>query len=231
MWLASLTAVGVAGYAASTLLPIRGIHDWVARGAVFRAPPESIALTFDDGPHPERTPRILDLLAQSAAKATFFLIGAQAEKHPDIARRIADEGHGIGNHSWSHPWLPGLSSRRIEDELTRCQDTLSAVTGKRPSLVRPPYGSRDFRFYRIASTLGLTPALWSRDTLDWAGAGPELIRKRLDGAAAGDILLLHDGSPRATGTADALSQWLGSSTPGGRLAALPEGTRAAKGSG
>lgn len=228
MWFASLTAAGIVGYAASTVLPIRGVHDWIVRGAQFRAPPDSIALTFDDGPHPERTPKILDLLAQTDAKATFFLIGAQAARYPDIVRRIAHEGHAIGNHSWSHPWLPGLSSRRIEIELTRCQETLETITGQPPRLVRPPYGSRDFRFYRIADKVGLTSTLWSLDSLDWAGAGVDLILKRLGRATAGDILLLHDGSPRAAGTFGALTQWLRSPPRTGRLAALPESTLAMK---
>lgn len=224
MLLSALTATGAAGYAASTLLPFRGFHDWVVGGAVFRAPPDEIALTFDDGPHPEQTPAILDLLARTGAKATFFLLGERAARYPDIVRRIASEGHAIANHSWSHPWMPKLSGGRIEAELARCQEVLQEITGQPPRFVRPPYGSRDFRFYRIARRLQLTPVLWSHDSLDWAGAGTERVLRRLRRAGPGDIVLLHDGNPRAAAAIPALERWLADPPRGARLAPLrPQG--------
>jgi peptidoglycan/xylan/chitin deacetylase (PgdA/CDA1 family) len=209
----ALLAAGAASYVASTVLPIRGLHDWLVGGAVFRLASPGVAPTFDDGPDPERTPALLDVLARAGAKATFFLVGKCAAAHPDLVRRIAGEGHAIGNHTFTHAWLPGLSARRIEAELARCQDVLADVTGARPRLVRPPYGQRDFRFYRIARRLGLTPVLWSLDSRDWTGASSETILRRARRAGPGDVVLLHDGDPRARGTLAALTEWLATPPP------------------
>lgn len=231
MLLTALTAAGIAGYATSTLLPVRGLHDWMVGGAIFRAPPDEVALTFDDGPHPEQTPAILDLLARTGTKATFFLLGERAARHPDIVRRIAGEGHTIGNHSWSHPWMPKLSGRRIEAELVRCQDVLLEITRQSPRFVRPPYGSRDFRFYRIARRLELTPVLWSLDSLDWAGVETERVLRRLRRAGPGDIVLLHDGNPRAADAIPALERWLANPPRNARLAPLRPNGMAMSGNG
>lgn len=207
MLLTALATGSVAAYAASTLLPVRGIHDWFYRHTLFRSGSDGIALTFDDGPHPEQTPALLDLLAAAHAKATFFVVGERAAQHPDIVRRIAREGHAIGNHSWSHRWLPGLGSTKIHEELLRCQQVLGDILGQAPSLVRPPYGSRDFRFYRAARRLRLTPVLWSTDTHDWAGAGQQHIFDTLRRAPRGAIVLMHDGNARAAASLPALQQW------------------------
>jgi peptidoglycan-N-acetylglucosamine deacetylase len=208
MLLTALATGSVAAYAASTLLPVRGIHDWFYRQTLFSSGSDGIALTFDDGPHPEQTPALLDLLATADAKATFFVVGERAAQHPDIVRRIAGEGHAIGNHSWSHRWLPGLGSKKIEEELQRCQQVLGDILGQTPGLVRPPYGSRDFRFYRAASRLRMTPVLWSTDTRDWAGAGERHIFDNLRRARQGAIVLMHDGNPRAGASLPALRRWL-----------------------
>ena len=218
MLLTALATGSVAAYAASTLLPVRGIHDWFYRQTLFSSGSDGIALTFDDGPHPQQTPALLDVLAAADAKATFFVVGERAAQHPDIVRRIAREGHAIGNHSWSHRWLPGLSSSKIEEELLRCQQVLGDILGQAPGLVRPPYGSRDYRFYRAASRLRLTPVLWSTDTRDWAGAGERHILGTLSRARQGAIVLMHDGNARAAASLPALRQWfaqrLGGAHPG-----------------
>lgn len=208
MLLTALATAGVAAYAASTVLPLRGLHDWWYRGTLFDSGSEGVALTFDDGPHPEQTPAVLDLLAAAGAQATFFVVGERAARHPDIVRRIAREGHAIGNHSWSHRWLPGLGTRAIDSELQRCQQVLEDTLQQAPRLVRPPYGSRDFRFYRAARRLQLTPVLWSTDTHDWAGAGEPHILAALRRAPRGAIVLMHDGNPRAAASLPALRQWL-----------------------
>lgn len=220
MLLTTFTALGGATYAASTLLPIRGIHDWLVGGAVFRIAPISVALTFDDGPNIEQTPVILDVLAKKDIKATFFLIGQRSVQHPEITRRIANEGHAIGNHTWSHSWLPIRSTRYIENELTSCQNALADITGEAPVLMRPPYGSRDFRMYRVARRLGLTPVLWSHDSHDWAGSSSKHILQRLQRTKDGDIVLCHDGNPRASGIVPALRQWLLQKPNSVRLATL-----------
>lgn len=212
MWIELLSATGAAtaSYAfASTVLSFRGLHDWLVPGAVYRCGPGAIALTFDDGPHPERTPRVLDLLAQAKVHATFFLIGERAVAHPELVRRIAAEGHEVGNHSWSHARrLPFCSGRRIEAELSRCQDALAELTGVTPRLFRPPYGARDVRVYRIARALELTPVLWSVDSFDWAGVSAQRVLARARRARGGDVVLLHDGDPKAEGLLPALAEWL-----------------------
>lgn len=220
MLLTTFTAAGCITYAASTLLPIRGIHDWLVGGAVFRIAPGSVALTFDDGPDIEQTPAILDVLAEKGIRATFFLIGQRSVQHPEITRRIVNEGHSIGNHTWSHPWLPARSSRCIENELISCQNALADIIGKAPVLMRPPYGSRDFRMYRVARRLGLTPVLWSHDSHDWTGSSSKHILRRLQRANDGDIVLCHDGNPRAAGVVPALRQWLSQKPNGVRLTIL-----------
>lgn len=221
-WLLPTAAAGLGGYAISTLLPVRGLHDWLAPGAVRRAP-AGLALTFDDGPHPDRTPAVLDLLARHGAHATFFVVGARAERHPALVRRIAAEGHLVASHTFAHRWLPACSGRALEEEIDRAQLTLGALLGAAPRLVRPPYGHRDLRFYRALARRGLTPVLWSKDTLDYAGLGEGAVLSRLQHAGEGDIVLLHDGNPRARGTLPALARFLAGRTPGApALLPLPE---------
>jgi peptidoglycan/xylan/chitin deacetylase (PgdA/CDA1 family) len=119
-------------------------------------------------------------------------------------RQIAAEGHTIGNHGWSHRSFPFLSSRDIETELGRCGMELESITGTRPSLVRPPYGRRDYRFYAIAKKLRLVPVFWSFDTLDWLRSDPQSVCRRVCRVGAGDIVLMHDGNRKAFATHDAL---------------------------
>src|SRR6185369_797747 len=124
-------AAGLAGlYAASAFGEVRGLHDWLVPGAVWRTPHPHVVLTFDDGPDPQRTPRLLDALARAGARAAFFVLGQQAQKHPDLVRRIVAEGHQLGNHSFSHPWMLPMRRRAIEDEIDRCQAALADITGQ-----------------------------------------------------------------------------------------------------
>jgi len=196
--------LAAAAYCASTLLPFPGIHEALASGALFRTPAPWVALTFDDGPHPERTPRILDALAAAGALATFFVVGRQARRLPELVRRIAREGHTIGNHTDLHAWQPGLSTRKIGQQIDAAQAAVADVTGTLPSLVRPPWGHRDLRFYRESAARGLTPVLWSLDSFDYLGLGPWRLCSRIRRARPGDVVLLHDASPRAAATPDAL---------------------------
>jgi peptidoglycan/xylan/chitin deacetylase (PgdA/CDA1 family) len=205
-------AAGAAGlYLASAFGEVRGLHDWLVPGAVFRTRHPHAVLTFDDGPDPERTPRLLDTLARASAKAVFFVLGQQAAQHPALIRRIAADGHQLGNHSFSHPWMLPMRRRRIEDEIDRCQAVLADITGAAPTLARPPYGQRDFRYNRVLRSRGLTPVLWSRNLRDYWGTSPENLVARLSRARPGDVLLLHDGDPKAKGTIQAISRWLESS--------------------
>lgn len=154
------------------------------------------ALTFDDGPS-RNTPQLLDMLAAYNIKATFFLLGSQVFRCPELAQRIADEGHEIGNHSWSHPNLRTLSRERQHEELSRTDGLLRSM-GIVPVYIRPPYGSFDERTVAIADELGADIILWSLDSHDWKRL-PSDYAKLLstrgtiyeDGALRG-IFLFHD---------------------------------------
>jgi len=176
-----------------------------------------VVATFDDGPHPERTPRVLDLLAASGARAVFFVVGRNAERRPDLLRRIRDEGHAIGNHTWSHPVMPLRSTRTIEDELDRCQAIVTSVTGSSPTLARPPYGLGGRRYYAALEERNLTPVLWSLDSRDYLGTAASRLAARLGRAGAGDIVLMHDGDPKARHLLDALDRWFRSKPAVGLL--------------
>jgi peptidoglycan/xylan/chitin deacetylase (PgdA/CDA1 family) len=203
------TALPVAAaYAASYFAEVRGIHDFLYPGALFRVASPHVVLTFDDGPDPEKTPRLLDALAGAGQKAVFFVIGERAERHPGLVRRIVSEGHQIGNHSHTHPYLPFVSTRRLERELDACQDVIAQVTGAAPRIARPPYGQKDYRYYRALAERGVTPVLWSKNLRDYYRTSPRTLLGRLSRAAAGDIVLCHDGDPLAPHTVDAVIAWL-----------------------
>ena len=123
------------------------------------------ALTFDDGPS-INTPHLLDMLGEYGIPATFFMLGNQAERHPDIVKRVIAEGHEVGNHSYSHPNLRVVSLARKEEELRRT-DTILRNLGASPQFVRPPYGSYDASTEKVAASLGLSLMLWSMDSRDW----------------------------------------------------------------
>jgi peptidoglycan-N-acetylglucosamine deacetylase len=174
-------------------------------GRALTAPhkPGEIVLTFDDGPNPAWTPRLLDTLAAHRVQATFFLLGRFAQGQPDLVRRIAAQGHLIGNHSWSHPDLSRKPARTIRDELERTSTTLEQITGAAVRYFRPPFGARRPVVFRIARELGLAPVLWNAMTSDWSEPSPERIAARLirkvdwftrSGSAVN--LVLHDGNYR-----------------------------------
>lgn len=153
-----------------------------------------IAMTFDDGPSAENTPRLLDLLKQRGIKATFFLIGQNAAEHPELVKRILAEGHEIGNHSWTHPQLSKLSDDRVTDEIVKTQNAIHEASGYTPTLLRPPYGAVTQRQREwIESRFGLSVILWSVDPFDWKRPGVSVIEQRiLSGAEPGAIVLSHD---------------------------------------
>jgi len=162
--------------------------------------PGELALTFDDGPNPVWTPRLLDELARYEIKATFFLLGSRAEAEPELVRRIAAAGHTIGNHSWSHPNLALASGDRVLQELMRTSEAIENLIGAPVRFFRPPFGARRPAVLRIARKLGMTPVLWNAMTSDWSGMPAEQIVERL--SARVDVLtgrgwaanvVLHDG--------------------------------------
>jgi peptidoglycan/xylan/chitin deacetylase (PgdA/CDA1 family) len=153
-----------------------------------------IAMTFDDGPSPETTPRLLDILKQRNIKATFFMIGQNAERNPTIVQRILAEGHEIGNHSWTHPQLSKLSDDRVTEEINKTQAAIKSASGYTPVLLRPPYGAITARQKDwIEKQFGLSVIMWSVDPFDWKRPGASVIEQRiLAGARPGAIILSHD---------------------------------------
>lgn len=153
-----------------------------------------IAMTFDDGPSPETTPRLLDILKQRNIKATFFMIGQNAERNPAIVQRILAEGHEIGNHSWTHPQLSKLSDDRVTEEINKTQAAIKSACGYTPVLLRPPYGAITARQKDwIEKQFGLSVIIWSVDPFDWKRPGASVIEQRiLAGARPGAIILSHD---------------------------------------
>lgn len=198
----------VGAYGVGAVLPWPGVHDWLVPGTIWRAPPGSVALTFDDGPDPIATPRVLDLLRAAGARATFFPIAERVQRFPALARRIVEEGHATGIHGWRHRALLTQTGSALDDEFGRCQSTLTAVLGRAPLLLRPPYGRRDFRVYRAARRRGLTPVMWSFDSRDWLPHDAAGMTRRLADVASGDVVLLHDGLPKRAAMLDALGALL-----------------------
>jgi peptidoglycan-N-acetylglucosamine deacetylase len=162
-----------------------------------------IAMTFDDGPSAVLTPKLLDLLAAHHIKATFFVIGENVAEHPEIVARAAREGHEIGNHSWSHPNFGRMSQENVRSQVQRTDDAIKSATGKRPTLLRPPYGSITEREKRwIHDEFGYDIILWDVDPLDWKRPGPAVVRSRiLKETRPGSIVLSHDIHP---GTIEAM---------------------------
>ncbi len=185
-----------------------------------------IALTFDDGPNPAATPQLLDLLDRHSVRATFFVIGRFARECPDLVREIAARGHALGNHTATHPALTLLSIRRIEEELSRCQDAIAHALGSAsPPPAAPPLwmrlptvfaGPQLRRAVRRAGLRGV--AMWSVIAHDWKPQPTEKLIARLasvgkSGRWGGDIVLLHDGDHRALNgdrrhVVAALEHWL-----------------------
>jgi peptidoglycan/xylan/chitin deacetylase (PgdA/CDA1 family) len=156
-----------------------------------------IAMTFDDGPNPTLTPKLLDLLAAHHIKATFFVIGQNVAEHPAVLARAAREGHEIGNHSWSHPNFGKMSDEAVRRDLRRTEDAIKSAAGIRPTLMRPPYGSITAREKRwIHDEFGYQIILWDVDPLDWKRPGPAVVCNRiLKETRPGSIVLSHDIHP------------------------------------
>lgn len=152
-----------------------------------------IALTFDDGPTPAVTPRVLDLLAQRGMKATFFVLGSLAERHPDLLRRMVREGHAVAGHTWTHRNLIGLDEATFTAEVDRTNATITAITGQAVRCVRPPGGRLDATVVQRLEARGLTTAMWDVDPKDWTRPGAGAIRDRVvGGLRPGAVVLLHD---------------------------------------
>ena len=152
------------------------------------------ALTFDDGPNPDATPRILDALAASGTVATFFLLGRHVERWPALAKRVADEGHVVGNHGWFHRKLHTQSPASVRRDLELGTAAIIGATAVRPAVFRAPHGFRSPWVSHIARTLGQRTIGWSLGVWDSARPGVDaIVARTVDGTRPGSILLLHDG--------------------------------------
>ena len=162
----------------------------------FALSPEAgrLCLTFDDGPDPQWTPRVLDILAAADIPATFFVIGRLAARHSALVRRIAAEGHDVGNHTWSHrhPWtLLGSAARK---EVHDGAAAIAGIVGRTPKFFRPPHGRLRRCMIEEANRGGQTVMLWNRSAVDWGPLGSARgVAERLSAAVEGDIILMHDG--------------------------------------
>lgn len=154
----------------------------------------TVAMTFDDGPHPKLTPKLLDMLKERNIKATFFVIGKCVAEYPDIAKRIVDEGHEIANHSWNHPQLTKLSASAFDAEISQTTDAIVKATGIRPVTMRPPYGAINATLTkRLNDEYGLCVILWSVDPQDWKIRKSDHVSSHIiKNAAPGSIILAHD---------------------------------------
>ncbi|MBI3661518.1 MAG: polysaccharide deacetylase family protein [Acidobacteria bacterium] len=159
--------------------------------------PGTLALTFDDGPNPALTPRLLRLLEEHHVRATFFLIGRFVRECPSLVAEIAAQGHTIGNHTYTHPRLFWMTPAQIADELARCQDAIHQVCGQRPVWMRPPFGIRGPHLSLVVRRAGFRGVvMWSRWARDWKPKHIATMVERLRRVRGGDVLLLHDGDHR-----------------------------------
>jgi len=153
----------------------------------------SMTLTFDDGPHPVHTERILEILSRHGVPAAFFPLGRHAERHPRLIRMISSQGHLIGNHTYGHRHVIFLSREAVRQELLRCSRLIADITGQRPRFFRPPRGLFGWNALREASRMGMRTVLWTCSPRDWTRPGATIIARRvLTGSRRGSIVLLHD---------------------------------------
>jgi peptidoglycan/xylan/chitin deacetylase (PgdA/CDA1 family) len=157
-------------------------------------PAPVVALTFDDGPNPDHTPRLLDMLKARNIKATFFMVGRCVVTWPHIVKRIADEGHEVANHSWSHPMLTALSTTGLDSQMKRTHDAIVKACGKVPAHSRPPYGAiRANQSKHLYDTYGYSTIIWDVDPLDWKNRKAQAVKDRiLAQTKSGSIILCHD---------------------------------------
>lgn len=169
--------------------------------------PKRIALTFDDGPHPQETDAILDLLERYGIPATFFVVGKNAELYPAPLKRAVSLGHEIGNHTFSHPKLRGKSAASLTEELEHTENIIRSLTNIRPLVFRPPEGFRDSVVRTVSDEQGYQLVYWTVDTLDWTSASASSIEKAiLKNVKNGSIILCHDYISGKSHTVEALER-------------------------
>ncbi len=166
---------------------------------------KKIALTFDDGPHPRFTPKILEILDKYSIKATFFVIGVNVKNYPNQFKSIFAHGHEIGNHTYSHKILKSLPQKEIEKEIFDTQREIDMICDYKPSLIRPPCGLYDKSLETIAEKLNSKIVLWAIDTHDWAHTSTNnMVKNVIRNIKDGDIILFHDYASGEYNTPSAL---------------------------
>ncbi|MEU1126822.1 polysaccharide deacetylase family protein [Streptomyces sp. NPDC005899] len=179
----------------------------------FEALPEAgrdaMVLSFDDGPDPRYTPDILATLRTYGVRAMFFVCGEPAAGNRDLLREMADDGHVVGNHSWSHPMIPALSRPAIRDELGRTSEVIERTLGTPPLWYRAPYGAWNRNSFEIGAAMGMEPMAWTVDSLDWKRPGTATVVRRVErGAAPGAVVLSHDAGGDRSQSVAALRRYL-----------------------
>ena len=176
----------------AVLMCVPGVIEYRAEAvaASSMADSKKIAITFDDGPHPYYTEQLLDGLKERNVKATFFVLGKHAEQYPELVKRMSDEGHLIGNHTYSHVQLNKRNSEAFKEELKKTSELIEELTGQEVQYVRPPYGTWDKKF---EEELNMFPVLWNIDPLDWSSSNvPGIVKKVTSKARENSIILMHD---------------------------------------
>ncbi|MFJ2261475.1 polysaccharide deacetylase family protein [Streptomyces sp. NPDC087844] len=169
----------------------------------------SMVLSFDDGPDPRYTPGILRTLKAHDVRAMFFVCGEMAADNKDMLRRMSDEGHVVGNHTWSHPLMTRLSRSAIRSQMERTCDVIEEAYGERPGWFRAPYGAWNRAVFEVGSDLGMEPLAWTVDTLDWTTPGARTIERRvMKGAGPGVVVLAHDSGGNRSQSVRALRDYL-----------------------
>lgn len=183
----------------------------------------TMVLTFDDGPDPRYTPYILDTLREYDVRAMFFVCGEMVVHNRDLLARMAEEGHVVGNHTWSHPLLIRLSRDRIRAEMERTSDVVEEAYGERPAWFRAPYGAWNRTAFRLGAELGMEPLAWTVDTLDWTTPGtPAIVDRVENGAAPGVVVLSHDAGGDRSQSVRALRTYLPQLLDSGYHVTVPE---------
>jgi peptidoglycan/xylan/chitin deacetylase (PgdA/CDA1 family) len=189
-----------------------GLHAVLGTRFLWRLPADSgaVGLTFDDGPDPDHTPAMLKLLAALDVKATFFVIGRNVARFPDLVRRIAAEGHALGGHTFDHREIPGLAAAELEGELRTCRAAIQDAAKVDTVLFRPPRGRMSLRSLVRVASLGYATVHWTRTYSDYHRDGTEALSRRMTEAPAKarDIILLHDHNPHTVeALAGAIPRW------------------------
>lgn len=167
---------------------------------------KAVSLTFDDGPSANVTPKILDILKENDVKASFFIIGSQIPGNSAIIKRMYEDGNLVLNHSYTHPELTKKNNEEITNELVKTETALQAIIGKKPAILRPPYGDLNQQDVDLISSLGYKSVIWSTDTFDWSQKEKDNIVKNVtDNLRSGEIILMHCNSDKIA-TAEALPQ-------------------------